>query len=492
MDASPFENLRSFFERVKNTGFFERVFFWRSFVAASFEAYSEYQQMTQSLHEQEEKIRTSAEENRALARDMENIRSQLVQLQQDLGTERGHLSVVTERISEKEKNRATLAEALANSEDEVLRLKGELIKLAAKNEEVSRKINERENEVGGLTAAEKKNYETIQKLNTDIAGLAARYDQLNTQFTEAQKLIAQSRQKEDDRIREHDQRVAGLNSLQKRLDEKLQQIALDRENEIHNQYTEMEKTWLNHEKLAEEALRNICRQHNIEYCDKEKFPYPGKPDNSVIICNQYVIFDAKSPKDSENLDNFPAYIKSQAQNVKKYVKGDDIKRDVFLVVPTNAITSLSEVVYRIGEVRVYVVTIDSIEPIILTLKKIEEYSFVEQLSPEDRENICQVIGKFVHASKRKIQIDTYFSKLFIELLENCDSSLPQNIRDKLDEIEKSEIMNPPVEQRNKMNQLPHLVKSVKALEREAEAHGIDIKAVTKEKIDSIPLDKSLE
>ena len=219
MDASPFENLRSFFERVKNTGFFERVFFWRSFVAASFEAYSEYQQMTQSLHEQEEKIRTSSEENRALARDVENLRSQMVQLQQDLGTERGQLIVVTERISEKEKDRATLAEALANSEDEVLRLKGELIKLAAKNEEVSRKINERENEVGGLTAAEKKNYETIQKLNTDIAGLAARYDQLNAQFIEAQKTLAELRQKEEERIREHDARITELTTLKKQLEE---------------------------------------------------------------------------------------------------------------------------------------------------------------------------------------------------------------------------------------------------------------------------------
>jgi hypothetical protein len=132
------------------------------------------------------------------------------------------------------------------------------------------------------------------------------------------------------------------------------------------------------------------------------------------------------------------------------------------------------------------------EPIILALKKIEEYSFVEQLSPEDRENICQVIDKFVHASKRKIQIDTYFSKLFIELLENCDSSLPQNIRDKLDEIEKSEIMNPPAEQRNKLTPLPGLVKSVKILEKEAEAREIDMTAVTKDKIEKITLLKFLE
>ena len=203
-----------------------------------------------------------------------------------------------------------------------------------------------------MIESDKKNLEIIQKLNSDLSALSARYEQLNLQNTESQKSIIQYTQKEEGRLFDHEQRVAGLNSLQKQLEQKLQQIAQEREDEIHSQYTEMEKTWLNHEKLVEENLRNICRQHNIEYCDKEKFPYSGRPDNSVIICNQHVIFDAKSPKDSENLDNFPAYIKSQAQIVKKYIKGDDIKRDIFLVVPTNAITSLPEIIYRIGEIRV--------------------------------------------------------------------------------------------------------------------------------------------
>jgi predicted nucleic acid-binding Zn-ribbon protein len=450
MDAPPFENLQRFFERIKNVGFFERLFFWKTIVSLGYDAFGEYQQTRKLLQEQGNQITELTAKNRELSLNVGHQSQQLIQLQQDL------------------------------------------VGLAAKNEDLIRKMNERENEAGALIAADKKNQQIISQLKADMAGWTARYDQVNVQFTDAQKSIAEYRQKEEGRLSDHEQRVAGLNVLQKQLEEKLRHIAQEREDEIHSQYTEMEKTWLNHEKLVEETLRNICRQHNIEYCDKEKFPYSGKPDNSVIICSQYVIFDAKSPKDSENLDNFPAYIKSQAQNVKKYVKGDDIKRDVFLVVPTNAITSLPEVVYRIGEVRVYVVTYDSMEPIILALKKIEEYSFVEQLSPEDRENICQVIGKFVHASKRKIQIDTYFSKLFIELLENCDSSLPQNIRDKLDEIEKSEIMNPPAEQRNKMTPLPGLVKSVKVLEKEAEAREIDMTAVTKDKVEKITLLKFLE
>ncbi|WAC05854.1 MAG: hypothetical protein OS112_04290 [Methanoregula sp.] len=454
MDAPSFENLRRFFERIKNIGFFERLFFWRSFVSASHDAYSEYQQLNGSVKDLAEESRAAAEQNRTLGRDLETVRAQVGVLQQELAAERAQIKVINERISDKERERATLsatlAETQANSEKSILQLKAEL------------------------------------------AANLAKWDLLNTQYLEARETISQHVQREEGRLRDHEQRIAGLNSFQKQLEDNIQRINQEREEEIHRMYEDMEKTWLNHEEMVESTLRNICRQHNIEYCDKEKFPYSGKPDNSVVICNQYVIFDAKSPKDSENLENFPSYIKSQAQNIKKYVKGDDIKREVFLVVPTNAITSLPEVVYRIGEVRVYVITYDSMEPIILALKKIEEYTFAEQLSPEDRENICQVIGKFVHASKRKIQIDTFFSKLFIELLENCDSSLPQNIQEKLDEIEKSEIMNPPSEQRNKMTPLPGLVKSVKVLEKEAEAREIDMTAVTKDKIEKITLNKFFE
>ena len=444
------------------------------------------------LSDKEKEIARIDVQNQTLSRDIERYDQQIRQLQNDLVTERNQVKSLNEKIAEKGRDHAKITESNANNEDLIIQLKGDMVTLKNKNEDLQKKINKGEKEAGALIESDNKNREMIGQLQNEISKISIKYDLLNNQFTEAQKSISQYAQKEEGRVHDHEQRIAGLNSLQKQLEEKLQQIAQEREDEIHRQYTEMERTWLNHEKLVEETLQNICRQHNIEYCDKENFPYSGKPDNSVIICNQYVIFDAKSPEDSENLDNFPAYIKSQAQSVKKYVKGDDIKRDVFLVVPTNAITSLPETVYRIGEVRVYVVTTDSIEPIILALKKIEEYTFVEQLSPEDRENICQVIGKFVHASKRKIQIDTYFSKLFIELLENCDSSLPQNIRDKLDEIEKSEIMNPPAEQRNKMTPLPSIVKSVKVLEKEVEAHEVEVTAVSKEKLETIPLHKFLE
>ena len=45
-----------------------------------------------------------------------------------------------------------------------------------------------------------------------------------------------------------------------------------------------------------------------------------------------------------------------------------------------------------------------------------EYEFAEKLSPEERDNICRIIGKFAHTTKRRIQIDQFFANEFLDTL----------------------------------------------------------------------------
>ena len=83
------------------------------------------------------------------------------------------------------------------------------------------------------------------------------------------------------------------------------------------------------------------------------------------------------------------------------------------------------------------ISVDALEPVILSLKKIEDYDLAAELSPEDRENICRVLGKFAHLTKRRIQIDTFFIKQFLELAYKAESDLPKEFLDKVVEFEKS-------------------------------------------------------
>jgi hypothetical protein len=492
MDSLPFEHLRRFFERIKNVGFFERIFSWQGVVSQGYDAFGEFQQLQGLIQEKDQEIAGLVSKNRDLTQTLEYQQQQAKNLEQNFSSEQLRSQSLNEKITEKERERATIAEAQANSEDHILRLKGDMITLAAKNEDLQAKINERENIAGGLIAADKKNQQEITRLKEDLFASQEKSDQLNSRFIEVQKTLAELRQKEEERIREHDQRITELNSLKKQLDDDRLRVQGERDAEIHKKFEEMEQTWKKHEEVVEQSLRSICQRHTIEYCDKEKFPFSTKkPDNAVIIADQYVIFDAKSPKNSEDLTNFPLYIRSQAEAAKKYAKEENVKKDIFLVVPANTVDYLEDFHLDMADYQVYIVTYDSLEPIVLALRKIEDYQFVDQLSPEDRENICHVIGKFAHATKRRIQIDNYFSNEFIGLLQSC-SSLPEDIIKKVVDYEKAEKMNPPMEKRKKLIPIKELEHDVKVSTKEAEAREIDVTAVTKEKIETIPLDKYLE
>ena len=118
----------------------------------------------------------------------------------------------------------------------------------------------------------------------------------------------------------------------------------------------------------EEKIRKICQESLIEYVDKENVPFKGKPDNAIKICDEFVIFDAKSPG-SDDLSNFPAYIKQQTESVKKYIKEEGVKKDIFLVIPTNTVDVVSKFSFNMADYNVYVVTEDALEPIIMSLNQ---------------------------------------------------------------------------------------------------------------------------
>jgi hypothetical protein len=148
----------------------------------------------------------------------------------------------------------------------------------------------------------------------------------------------------------------------------------------------------------------------------------------------------------------------QARNVKV----------IFLVVPTNTIQVLKQLTYRMGDYDVFVITRDSLEPVILSLKKIEEYDLADKLSPEDRDSICRIIGKFAHTAKRRIQVDQYFSNEFIEIVLKSQKDLPEDLQKQVIEFEKSEKLNPSTEKRAKIISIDELQRKSQEINTETE------------------------
>jgi len=311
-----------------------------------------------------------------------------------------------------------------------------------------------------------KKEEKVKKLEEDIKILDAKlisFEQIKTEKTQAQerlKIVEQERNNlknevsrlvniEESRNETLRKSIESTNTLQQNLQTEIARVNDERVEKEKETLEKMKKSWGEHEKDVQRYIQLICNNHIIKYISQEDFPYArNKPDNCIEIMDQFIVFDAKSPA-NDDLSNFPKYIKDQTENLKKYAKHENVKKDLFLVIPSNTLSVINQYTYNIGDYNVNIITKDSLEPIILSLKKIEEYEFADKLSPEERDNICRIIGKFAHTTKRRIQIDQFFANEFLDTLSKTGSLLPREILESVIQFENAEKLNPPMEKRKK-------------------------------------------
>ena len=277
---------------------------------------------------------------------------------------------------------------------------------------------------------------------------------------------------EEGRQKEVSKSIASALTLQESLEAEKSRLNDERVQEKEDLLKKMKLKWSDHEKDVQNHLQLICRNNVITYVSQEDFPHPrNKPDSSIEIMDQLIVFDAKSPA-NDDLSNFPKYIKNQTENLKKYAKHDNVKNDLFLVIPSNTLDVIDQFHYNIGDYNVYIISKDALEPIVLSLKKIEDYEFADKLSPEERDNVCRIIGKFAHTTKRRIQVDEFFAREFLDTLSKAGSQLPRDILENVIKFENAEKLNPPMEKRNKKILTKDLKDQVDKLEKEMEMREI--------------------
>jgi len=277
---------------------------------------------------------------------------------------------------------------------------------------------------------------------------------------------------EEGRQKEVSKSIASALTLQESLEAEKSRLKDERVQEKEDALKKMKLKWSDHEKDVQNHLQLICRNNVITYVSQEDFPHPrNKPDSSIEIMDQLIVFDAKSPA-NDDLSNFPKYIKNQTENLKKYAKHDNVKNDLFLVIPSNTLEVIDQFHYNIGDYNVYIISKDALEPVVLSLKKIEEYEFADKLSPEERDNVCRIIGKFAHTTKRRIQVDEFFAREFLDTLSKAGTQLPRDILENVIKFENAEKLNPPMEKRNKKILTKDLKQQVDKLEKEMEMREI--------------------
>jgi len=397
-----FEKIALFFERIKSTTFWDRVlpWRWRSVRTLSYEAYSEYKQLMESLAKN--------------VGDLEQGRTSIATLRQ----ENEQLKV----------NNAKWEKDLTSKQSEIARLQ-----------------------------------EKIERMVQEIAGLE---------------------ESEANVLKQYEHKMATLDGTQKRLEEERAQEK-EQQHQVEIQRMEsLKKNWQLHQQLVKETIKRICQKHVVEYV--EKVPFKGNPDNTIKICDEYLVFDAKGPA-KDDLDGFYSHVRSQAEGLQKYAKQENVKKEMFLVIPSNTVHVIEEFSFNMADYNVYVVTVEALEPIILALRKLEEYEFVDQLTPDERDDICRIIGKFAHTAKRRIQIDNFFSLQFLEILTKCERDIPSDMRGRVMELDRAEKLNPPQDRRAKDLQTSELVGEVGNLQREAQAKGVVFPKSVEDGIKALPL-----
>ncbi len=334
------------------------------------------------------------------------------------------------------------------------------------------------------TAMETELRSALSRQSAEILQLNERVERLGRANSTLEKEQAAMKQDEMSRRAGYEKSVATLEAIQQRVLLERRGEQEERERIRMQRVQEMKEKWTRHQKEVESTIRAICRRHAIQYV--ETVPFKGSPDNTVRIADEYVIFDAKSPA-SDDLKNFPSYIKAQNEAVRKYANQEGVRKEVFLVIPSDTADAVGIFTHNLAEYTVYIITPNALEPILLSLKKLEDYEFVNQLSPDERENICRVIGKFAHVVKRRIQVDHFFAWEFLDVLTKCESGLPREFIDRIVEYEKSEKLNPPQERRAKQILTRELEEDTKKIEHEASARVVEIPPAVKDSPAGLPL-----
>ncbi len=422
-----FDRIKVLFESLKNIGFFGRLFQWGEVKNQVIDASGDLQKLISMI---------------------ENLRVENSKLENNYSLEKA----AGKGFQETNVRLATEAGVLKNSE-----------------QSLTKRIEDLQNLVTSLTTDNKAYLRRGTELSNDLATTRAKLESFEKEVRELRDDNGNLKKDEQHRREQHSNSVASLKQIQEKFQRDRDLELEERKNEEIARLKRQKETWSNHEDRVSNAIRTICAKYTVEYIDK--VPFKGEPDNTIKIIDEFVVFDAKSPA-SDDLSNFPSYIKNQTESVKKYAKEENVRREIFLVVPTNTLETLETFIYRLPDYTVYIISVDALEPIIVSLKAIEEYEFAQELSPEERDNICRVLGKFAHLSKRRIQIDAFFAKQFLELVYRGEADLPKDILEKVNEFEKAEKINPPIEKRAKQINIKELEIDTTKLNNDANQKGI--------------------
>jgi hypothetical protein len=276
-------------------------------------------------------------------------------------------------------------------------------------------------------------------LHAAMTKLEAENKMLNKEVAEYEA----TEKKREEQLRVHLQQ---LESTKQALADERVRVQRADEERLRETEEERDRVWNDHEMSVIALLKDLCKKPEYHFACYDNTDLPAgfdgslKPDFLIEFLGQYVIFDAKASKAKSLQTYITDTVKKTVEKVKENEK---IAKFLYLVVPTQAIGELKgKYRHAVGDCTVYVVSPESLAPILAALKRITTYEVAEKLDPMQRENIINLIAHFDWHISMRNGFDILMAKQGADIVGTMHRLVPDLIEEILDRKEKLGISLP--------------------------------------------------
>ncbi len=240
-------------------------------------------------------------------------------------------------------------------------------------------------------------YSELERQNSEYKIHISELNRINQKLDTENTVYVKNKENND---KETNKKISDLDNARKALEEEKNRVTETDRKKMEKEEEERTRIWAMHEDNSKSVMREICQKSSVSlpYYDNNNLPdgfdTKLKPDFMVRLLDQFVIFDPKSSS-SQNINNYiSTQVKSTAVKIKKSDSNQDIYRTVFFIIPGIAMSEIKETYYIEESISFFIIPLEAFEPIVMTLKRLEEYDLADKYDPQDRENIVNIIAAF--------------------------------------------------------------------------------------------------
>lgn len=295
------------------------------------------------------------------------------------------------------------------------RLKAELDRKSNETGELRAQLAQTQSEKDEMGGKNKAMFAELTNVKAELKAFAYERDQLIKQ-------VKTFEEQQTRREREHEVKFNELVKLQESFEKERARVIREDEEKRARELEERDRMWADHENTVVAALSDLCKQPTFNFTAFSNTNLPDgfdgslKPDFMIDFLGQYVIFDAKVSK----AKSLQTYVNDQVKKTVEKVKSNDrIYRSIFLVVPATALSELKSHHYTVDGYQLFVVSPEALPPILAAFKRISMYEFAEQMDPQQRENIVQMVAELDFHINLRNAADIFLSSLGSEILEKA-------------------------------------------------------------------------